>query len=268
MNLARHAAVLWRYRRVTIAGVVLAVVLAILASYRVSADGLSPRGSETWSSVSSIHVTQPGFPEGRVTLPTAQVGGGAAAGGAAPVGAEAPPKDQVEFADPARLAGLGDLYAKFASSDEVLRRVPERPSADKVMASPFASSQGGVLLPVVELTTTATSGPVARDLNVHVFEALRAVLRERQAENKIAPAKRVEVQLLDAPNATLLSGPGHTASILALLLCLLATVAVTHLLEALRQRRDTRALASIAPWEDGEAAASSPTPMNGGRLRS
>jgi hypothetical protein len=258
MNLARHAAVLWRYRRVTVAGVVLAVVLAVLASYRVSADGLSPRGSETWSAVSSIHVTQPGFPEGRVTLPTAQVDGT----GTVP---QAPPKDQVEFADPARLAGLGDLYAKFAASDEVLRRVPERPSADQVMASPFASSQGGVLLPVVELTTTATSGAVARDINVHVFEALRAVLRERQAENGIAPAKRVQIRLLDAPDATLLSGPSHTASILALLLCLLATVAVTHLLEALRQRRDARALASIAPWEDGSADA---TPINGRRLRS
>jgi hypothetical protein len=265
MNLARHAAVLWRYRRVTIAGVVIAVVLAVLASYRVSADGLSPRSSETWSAVSSIHVTQRGFPEGRVTLPTAPVGGATA--GVPPVDVEARPKDQVEFADPARLAGLGDLYAKFAASDEVLRRVPERPSADQVMASPFASSQGGVLLPVVELTTTATSGPVARDLNVHVFEALRAVLRERQKENDIAPSKRVEIQLLDAPNATLLSGPSHTASILALLLCLLATVAVTHLLEALRQRRETRVLAGIAPWEDAEGAANL-TPMNGGRLRS
>ena len=73
MNLSRHAAVLWRFRRVTAVGVFVGIFLAIFASYRIGSGGLTPRGSETWTAVSSILVTQPGFPEGRVTLPTTQV---------------------------------------------------------------------------------------------------------------------------------------------------------------------------------------------------
>jgi hypothetical protein len=48
MNLATHAAVLWRYRAVTITGLVLGIVLAVLAAYQVGWDGgpkLTPRGS-------------------------------------------------------------------------------------------------------------------------------------------------------------------------------------------------------------------------------
>src|SRR3954453_1783060 len=153
MNLGRHATVLWRFRRVTIAGVILGIVLAVLASYSVSSSGLTPRGTETWSAVSSILVTQPGFPEGRVTLPEKQINDAVAVDGSSVTEKDSAPKDQVEFADPARLSGLGDLYSKFLTSDEVLRRVKEHPNPAQVQASPFASSQGGLLLPVVQLTT-------------------------------------------------------------------------------------------------------------------
>ena len=45
-----------------------------------------------------------------------------------------------------------------------------------------------------------------------------------------------------------MSGPKPTASVLAFMLVLLGTVAVTHLLEALRGRREAVALASIR-WD-------------------
>jgi hypothetical protein len=248
MNLARHASVLWRFRRVTAGGVVLGVVLAILGSYHVSPSGLTPRGSETWSAVSSILVTQPGFPEGRVTLPESQIDSAVTSDGQQAVEPDAAPKDQVEFADPARLAGLGDLYSKFLTSDEVLSRVPEHPTAAQVMASPFAGSQGGLLLPVVQLTTLAQTGPKAQRLNLSVYKALRGFMDEQAAANHIVRAKRVELKLLVAPEVSLASGPKPTASVLAFLLVLLGTVAVTHLLEALRTRREAVALASIE-WD-------------------
>ena len=67
MDVARHAAVLWRFRGITAAGLVLGILLAILASYRVSFDGgptLTARGTETWSATASLLVTQPGDHEG------------------------------------------------------------------------------------------------------------------------------------------------------------------------------------------------------------
>ena len=36
MNLARHAAVLWRFRRITAAGLLLGIVLAVFASYSIT----------------------------------------------------------------------------------------------------------------------------------------------------------------------------------------------------------------------------------------
>jgi hypothetical protein len=248
MNLARHASVLWRFRRVTLAGILLGIVLAVLASYRVSSSGLSPRGVETWSAVSQILVTQPGFPEGRVTLPEKQIEDGVTADGRPAVEEDAPPSDQVEFADPARLAGLGDLYSKFLTSDEVLRRVPERPTAGQVLASPFAASQGGLLLPVVQLTTMGPSADGAHKLNLNTYTALLDFLDERADANKIPRGKRVQLELLVSPEMTLVSGRKPTASVLIFMLVLLGTVAVTHLLEALRNRRQAERLAAV-DWQ-------------------
>src|SRR4051812_14874616 len=103
MNLARHAAVLWRFRAITAAGIGIGILLAILASYRVSFDGgpgLTPRGEETWSATSTLLVTQPGFPEGRVTLPEKQLDSGTSSTGEPAVDPNAKPSDQIQFADP------------------------------------------------------------------------------------------------------------------------------------------------------------------------
>jgi hypothetical protein len=256
MNLARHASVLWRFRRITFAGVILAIVLAVLASYRVSSSGLEPRGVETWNAVSQILVTQPGFPEGRVTLPEKQIDDALTADGEAAVEKNAAPKDQVDFADPARLAFLGDLYSKFLTSDEVLSRVPEQPRQGSVTASPFAASQGGLLLPVIQLTTMGPSPEFAARVNTNVYKALLEFLEERQAANEIARADRVDLQIIVSPAPTLAAGRKPTASVLVFMLVLLGTVAVTHLLEALRNRREVSALPSqeanaltVVDWE-------------------
>jgi hypothetical protein len=255
MNLARHAAVLWRFRFVAIAGVTIGILLAVLASYKVGFDGgpsLTPRGSETWSANSSILVTQPGFPEGRVTLPEQQVQDAVTTTGEDV--REPQPDDQVEFADPARLAGLADLYTKFLVSDEVLQRVKPRPKAGEVLASPFLASSGGQVLPVIQLTTTALSKGGATKLNQSVYKSLQSVIEDQQRANAIGQGQRVEIKLIDAPEATLTSPRKRTASILVLAMCLLGTVALAHLLEALRPRRDGE-IDGIVDWDfDMESA--------------
>jgi hypothetical protein len=261
MNLARHASVLWRFRRVTAAGIVLGIVLAVLASYRVSSSGLEPRGSATYSAVSSILVTQPGFPEGRVTLPEQQIDDAVTASGDDAVEESAAPSDQVEFADPARLAALGDLYSKFLTSDEVLRRVKTHPSPATVQASPFASSQGGLLLPVIQLTTMGGSPLGAAQTNRAVFEGLLDYLDEQADANNVPKARRVDLKVLNAPEVMLLSGPKPTMSVVVFMLVMLGVLAVTHLLEALRNRRQKEALATIVDWD-------APTPLDSVRSNS
>jgi hypothetical protein len=257
MNLGRHAAVLWRFRRVTAVGVVIAIFLAVLASYRIGPGGLTPRGSETWTANSSILVTQPGFPEGRVTLPTQQIdmeGAVTTEGDPAVEEETSTPDDQVEFADPGRLAALGDLYAKFLSSDEILSKVPEKPSPTQIQASPFAASQSGQLLPVIQLSTMAPSAKGAHTLNMHVFEALTDFISARQKANDIGTGKRIELKMIQAPAPQLTSGRKPTGSVLVFMLVMLGTVAIAHLLEALRNRRDAATLASLDDWETPAAA--------------
>jgi hypothetical protein len=249
MNLARHASVLWRFRRVTAAGVALGIFLAILASYRVSSNGLHPRGSETWSAVSSILVTQPGFPEFRVTLPQTEIGQGVTTDGSQAVNGKTP-SDQLEFADPGRLANLADLYSKFLVSDEVLRRVPQHPMPSQVTAEPFAAAQGGQVLPVIQLTTLGTTPEQAHAINTQVFKALNDYIDQGAEANDISKAKRVELEILNAPEPALVAGRKPTMSVLAFMLVMLGTLAVTHLLEALRTRRQAEAaLTTIVDWD-------------------
>jgi hypothetical protein len=232
MNLARHVGVLWRFRTVTAAGVSFGIFLAVLGSYKVMVHSgmpsLEPRSTATYSSKSSVLVTQPGFPEGRVVLPTAPVLGSTT---------EKPKVDptRLEFADPNRFMVLADLYTKLIVSDQVRRRIPGRPAASHISASPLAAVSGTPILPIIELTVKADTPANARALNGATVSALRDLLEERQAKNGISPAQRVEISTLNAPSGGVLAaGPSHTTSILALLLCVIGTVALTHLLASLR----------------------------------
>jgi hypothetical protein len=255
MNLARHAAVLWRFRAVTAAGLLLGLVLAVLASYEL--PSFEQRGTSVYTSESQILVTQRGFPEGRVVLPQVT-----APGTAMPTdGTEtATGEKPLEFADPGRLMTLADLYTQLLTSDQVRSRIPGHPTPAQIIASPLPANTG-TILPIISLGTVGPTPEAAHALNVATLDALRDVLAAEARKNDIAPAERVELSLLKAPAAgTLLSGPSRTGSILALLLCVLGTIALTHLLESLRNRRTAESFEALDAWAidqiDGDAAVS------------
>ncbi len=256
MDLAQHAAVLWRFRAVVAGGIALGIVLAILASYQV--PSFSPRGSETWSSESSLLVTQQGFPEGRVTLPTAPIEN--------PDGTLVQPdtEGRQEFADPDRLSALASLYAQLAFSDRVRQRLPEKPTAAQIQAAPIEGT-ASTQLPVIKLTTFAATAASARALNTHTVEALGKVLASEQERNNITPRQRVQLSSLNAPTVPVKTeGRSHTASIIAFLLCLLGSLAVAHLLAALRDRQEDEGDVDgvVLPWAvtDTGATAAEPGP--------
>jgi hypothetical protein len=235
MNLARHVAVLWRFRLITAAGLLLGIFLAIFTSYSISSHGLQARGVSTYSSVSQLLVTQDGFPEGRVVLPTTPPITGSTADGATP---KVDP-NKLEFADPNRFMALADLYTKLIVSDEVRALIPERPSPAQIDAQPLPAVSGAPILPIIQLTVKSTSATDATQLNAHTIEALRKRLTEQQNKNGISPAQSVQIRTLSAPSpGALAAGPSHTASILALLLCIIGTIAVTHILASLRPRAE------------------------------
>jgi hypothetical protein len=238
MNLARHLAVLWRYRRVVALGVLLGIALAILAAYQV--PSMERRGVELWSSQSDIFVTQPGFPWGRVTLPpTAEL---PAAGEALPeTPAEGSNGESLEFADPNRFTNLAHLYSVIALSDEVRARLPERPGPGQLEARAYdVSGNGTAYLPIVRLTTNSTTAEGAVTLNQHAIEGLKEMLSSEQRKANIPANQRVRLSELNAPSAPmLLQGRSTTASILAFMLCVLGAVALAHVLESLRKSRES-----------------------------
>ena len=192
MDLAQHAAVLWRFRAVVAGGLVLGIVLAVLAAYQL--PSLTPRGSETWTSESSLLVTQAGFPEGRSTLPTA----GTARGWRGPGRADS--AGQLEFADPDRLSALASLYAQLATGDRVRSQLPEKPKPAQIEAIPVEGN-ASTQLPVIKLTTTAGSGRGRAALNVHTVQALQQVLESEQTKNAIPAGQRIQITQINAPAA-------------------------------------------------------------------
>jgi hypothetical protein len=255
MNLARHAAVLWRFRAVTATGLILGLLLAVLASYQV--PSMERRGISTFTSESQILVTQRGFPEGRVVLPQAPPPSSGSATGVASTSPtdKTSSKDEnaPEFADPGRFINLADLYTQLITSDEVLSRIPEHPAAAQITAMPLPANSGSIL-PIISISTVGPTSEAAHQLNVHTIEALKKLLADEARKNDIAPGELVELTMLKAPSpGALLTGPSHTGSILALLLAVIGTVAVTHLLESLRNRREPEPTDEAEPWTLGES---------------
>lgn len=235
MQLERHLLVFWRFRAVVAGGVALGVLLAILAAYQVQwKDGsvvpsLAARGEEQWSAGSRLLVTQQGFPEGRVTLPGLTTD-------AAPEEQpnESDEKGSIQYADPARFASLAALYSSYARSDLVRSRIPDHPEPDQIQAVPLdLNGSGDQFLPIVEITTTDTTEQRARRLNDHTLKALRGLLTEEQASANIPKDSRVRLDTLNEPRTQLLSGHSYTGSILAFFLCVLAAIALAHILETL-----------------------------------
>jgi hypothetical protein len=247
MNLARHAAVLWRFRIITATGLFLGISLAILASYKVSFDGgpsLQARGSATYKSDALLLVTQPGFPEGRVVLPDTTE--------TVPGTTETVQNNKLQFADPNRFGGLADLYSQLAMSDRVRTMIPEKPKPLQIEALALPGASGGVILPIIKLSASADTQKGAELLTQHAIEALQGVLTEDQKKARIPDQSRVEVRTLNAPSAGyLLSGPPRTAAILVFILSLLGTIGLTHLLAALRGRDESedRGIRGVVdPW--------------------
>ena len=224
MNLARHIQLLWRFRRVVATGMLIGLVLAFLAAYKV--PSMERRGSETWSAESDIFVTQSGFPWGRVTL------GDTTTGSVTDGDDESTP-----FADPARFSTLALLYSNLALYYVVRNSLPERPSQAQISTRVLDATGNAAFLPIIKLTTVSNTAPGAVQLNEHLIEGLTRYLERQQREANTPTNERVQLSVLNEPKgATLMVGRSMTLPLLAFMLCLLAAIAVAHVLENLRPR--------------------------------
>lgn len=253
MNLERHLSVLWRYRAIVALGILLGFALAFLAAFDVT-NGMKRRGAEQWSSVSQIFVTQEGFPWGRVTFPVA-TDPGAADAVTEPLTPEESADDRIKFADPTRFPNLAFLYSFLTNSDQVRGKLPGPPSPDQIQAVPLdPTGRGDAFLPIIQLTTSASTSTGAVELNKQTMEGLKTLLREWQDEADIAKRDRVVLSTLSKPSApALLAGRSLTPSLLAFMLCVILSIALAHILEGIRQARARRESAAMR-WHHPSAS--------------
>src|SRR5207247_35281 len=145
MDVPLYMRVLWRFRVLVAAGLVLAVALALVSFYRVSLNGtlqLTPRGKEKWTSFARIFVTQQGFEWG-----SSIIGSNQKSNDSTKIGAQ--------VSEEGRLASLASLYSSFALSDPV-RRIMLRggPVRGKLDAAPLPATENNpyALLPLISIS--------------------------------------------------------------------------------------------------------------------
>jgi hypothetical protein len=244
MNLLRHINVLWRGRTVLAIGGLIAIAMAVLAVSKVSFDGgpkLSWRKTETWADSTKLLITQPGFPWGRSVLGTsgeAAADDASATGVTSTTGTDKKGRD-VQFADPSRFSYLAWIYSHFLMGDEVRRSLGTLPQDAEILANPLTA--GGNLsagaLPIIGLTTSATTKDAAIKLNAGATQALENYLRDQQNQTKTPTSDRVVVSVVDHPPAALIKGHSPDLGIIAFILVMAGAVSVVYLRENIRLAR-------------------------------
>jgi hypothetical protein len=234
MNLIRHLQVLKRGRAIIAVGLLVAIAVATLATFRVSFDGgpqLAFRKPEVWSSSTKLLLTQPGFPWGRSVLP-----GAAPAGPDAEAQAAADEKGNLQFADPSRLAYLAWIYSHFLMGDEVRTMIKDKPLDMDIQAGPLSAggSMSAASLPIIGLTTTAHTAKEARKLNDDVHLALEDYLTRQQRRSSTPVTDRVVISTVDRPEPIRIKGHSVNLGVMAFLLIMVASVSLVYLLENLR----------------------------------
>ena len=247
MDLRLYFQVLWRFRLLTVCGLLLAASLAFLSYVNVGYASGRPtftyRESQQWAGYTKLFVTQEGFPWGYSVMPSVDA-----------IDPAAPPSGvNLRFADQSRFTNLAILYAQLATSDPVRMIMRETgPVRGRVIAAPvLALNNPGSPLPIISLAGISASPASAKALAERVTAAIQEYLRRQQESNDIPTSDRVQVQVLEAPRAAqLFQGRSLTLPIVVFLALMTATTALAFVLENLRPG----ARPAIAPADEESSA--------------
>lgn len=227
MDFQLYAQVLWRFKLLFVLGLMVASSLAILSFVHLSADGLTYRQTELWSSSTRLLITQQGFPNGRLLAQDLSLDPEAAA-----------ERLGIPLADPNRLNNLTLLYAELATSDTVLRQMRrDGPIRGEFIATPVVVQDGRYSLPLIEFIAIAATPLEAMKLATRSATAFRTYMTQQQRINKVPERDRVVLELVMRPRAAEIYQPrSKTMPVLIFLAVMFATVGLAFLLENLRPR--------------------------------
>ena len=238
MDIGLYVAVLRRHRLALVIGLAVAILLAVLASFRVSLSPpkLTLKLLPTYSTTSQILVTQAGAPTSRVTLTSANG-----------------PRDQAgqvisSFGDPSRFEYLAQLYAQLANSYVIKRKVLGKDGfqrnnllvldggkiAGTYTAVPFTTDTGS--LPLISIVSSSTSEAGSNAIAERATKALQGYLESSQRAASVPEKNRVQLVVVTPPNlAKHVKGRPVIMPLAVFMLVLLATGLIVFFLENVRR---------------------------------
>jgi hypothetical protein len=172
MDIRLFWAVVKRYKRIAIAGTLLAVVLAVFAYGTPGPGGIKPRGSVTWEAQAQLLITQATGAYGRLDFKTVQVGA------------------------PGYLSGLSPIYAGLANGDAVQAATRDRKVPGLVTATEGIDPNTGGYTPFVNLTASAPTAQDAVILAKRGISALQDYINEMEAATGVPAASRINLAVI------------------------------------------------------------------------
>jgi hypothetical protein len=226
VDLNLYFRVLWRFRLIVAVGFVLAITVAFASVAKVGADGsISYRQQPTWQGTTRLFVTQKGFPWGRTVLPGDPT--------------SVPPTSTssgLQYADPTRLAELAIYYAALINGDPIQRQIRESfPPKTVLSAAAVTDTATNSPLALVDVMSVAHTSAQATRVSQKGANLFRSYITDQQASGGIPVKQRVLLRGVST-KAALIAGRKKTLAILAFLAVLIATVALTFVLENQRPR--------------------------------
>lgn len=235
MDLELYFRVLWRFRLLTIVGLLIALLLAFMSIVRVDTSGgsfgLQYREHEQWASRATVLVTEKEFPLGRSVFEEV----------IQPTTTERPKTYAPQFAPPSRFTELANIYAELAMSDPVRQLVlRDGPMRGAIQAVALKATNGSdAPLPLLSIGGISTTPEQAMQLARRGTAALIEYIEEEQRANGIPQEQRVVLSVVNEPalrRTELLSGRSLTMPIVVFMVALFATFGLVFILENLRPR--------------------------------
>jgi hypothetical protein len=192
MDLGLIARVVWRFRRLLIAGLILATFLAVASIWKIGlVNGsmqLTYRQNETWVSYSRLLVTQNGFPQGRtdtnnIVPPNANATQAA---------------DTRQFGDSARFVETAMLYSKLAMTQPVRTLMAKQ---GPIVGAKDVSVSAVQDLPMIEIAALGESRESAVALAGRQADGLRTYIADQQRSAGVPAANRIDLQLVERAGA-------------------------------------------------------------------
>jgi hypothetical protein len=226
MDLQLYARVLGRHHLLLMAGVALALALALFAVLRIELKDGAPtfryRQPEIWQASTRLMLTQRGFPQGRTGFPTAEEG-------------------LAGLSDPGRLSSLASYYAHLAGADAVQLRVLANTSeVAGLTAAPVIDPTTEEPTPFVDILGLAETPLAAARISSRGAEVFVRYVSERQAAARIPRQHRVLLQIVRHPlgvqGPELVQARKKTTPAFVFLAVLTATFGLIFVVENARSR--------------------------------